>query len=343
MPRRETGFHTGVQGLRGLCALAMMFAHFEAIYQRSFMPPGDGLIRDIAACLGNSVLLFFIISGFVVPGSLLRHATIGRFLVDRALRIMPLFLTLHLVVFVLGPWFGYKWLASAPPSELTMLFVTNATMTAFPLGLPLLQQNSWTLSYEWGFYFVIAIGYMALMVGRPYLLAALILLSAVFCLIHPVCFYFAIGLGCVAYPPRLRLPRYAEIILLPVAILAFYYMAEDVSRWLSAPLAVIIFAATLTPGTLTHRLLSLPAMQYFGKISYSIYLVHPFVIFAINTTGLRLFPAGVPTYAAFALCSAIAVPLTILASDFTYRLLEVRLRRWITGRLVAPQPMMRAG
>ena len=52
---------------------------------------------------GHGVELFFMISGFLIPASLVRHASVGKFFYDRALRILPVFVVLHLVLFVAGP------------------------------------------------------------------------------------------------------------------------------------------------------------------------------------------------------------------------------------------------
>ena len=58
---------------------------------------------------GHGVELFFMISGFLIPASLVRHGSFWKFIRDRVMRIMPVFGVLHLLLFIVGPIVGYKF------------------------------------------------------------------------------------------------------------------------------------------------------------------------------------------------------------------------------------------
>ena len=154
-------FYPSIQGLRGFAALSVFCLHLYLMaLHGEFFPHILPAIEVAWSTLGHGVGLFFIISGFVIPASLVRHGNLHRFIADRLLRIMPLFVLLHLAVFIVGPFIGYKWMRNIGLPYYIELFLTNLTFTALPLGLPLAQQNSWTLSYEWCFYLLVGIAWL---------------------------------------------------------------------------------------------------------------------------------------------------------------------------------------
>jgi peptidoglycan/LPS O-acetylase OafA/YrhL len=88
------------------------------------------------------VLLFFLVSGYVIPMSLERHGSLRRFWVGRLSRIYPAYLATIAVVVAVGGWRGG--------------LLGHATMLVDPLGLRGAVRVFWTLSYEMIFYLVVA-------------------------------------------------------------------------------------------------------------------------------------------------------------------------------------------
>jgi len=70
-----------------------------------------------------------------------------------------------------------------------------------------------------------------------------------------------------------------------------------------------------------------------GKISYSLYLVHPFVLFPLQLAGLKLVAIGVDRWVLWAAFIGLGLVLSLIASAISYELIEVRLRRLIDGSL----------
>jgi peptidoglycan/LPS O-acetylase OafA/YrhL len=186
----EQRYFASVQGMRGISALSVLVVHIYLMaLHGGFFPPVPAWVAAALSTFGNGVALFFIISGFVIPASLFRHGNVTRFMIDRVLRIMPVFLAIHFLVFALGPLIGYKWLEGIGAAEYWKLFLTNMTFTALPLGLPLAQQNSWTLTYEWGFYLLVSLMWALLfLTNRRWLMGVVIVATAVgICIAFPVC------------------------------------------------------------------------------------------------------------------------------------------------------------
>jgi peptidoglycan/LPS O-acetylase OafA/YrhL len=110
------------------------------------------------------VLLFFLVSGYVIPMSLERHGSLRRFWIGRLFRIYPAYLATIAVVMVLAlaglgtlPW-------SLRADPLTGV-LAHATMLGDLLGLRGLVRVFWTLAYEMIFYLVVA-GLFALRLHR---------------------------------------------------------------------------------------------------------------------------------------------------------------------------------
>jgi peptidoglycan/LPS O-acetylase OafA/YrhL len=97
------------------------------------------------------VMLFFIVSGFIIPASLERRGSLVEFWIGRFFRLVPLFWLLSATVVLLWSldllslpfWiFNYPWV---------VLFGNATLMTNF-VGSPHLLAPAWTLPYEICFY-----------------------------------------------------------------------------------------------------------------------------------------------------------------------------------------------
>jgi peptidoglycan/LPS O-acetylase OafA/YrhL len=73
--------------------------------------------------------------------------------------------------------------------------------------------------------------------------------------------------------------------------------------------------------------LSAPSLQYLGKISYSLYLVHPFALFPLQVIGANLAGRGVDLWLLSAAFATLGLVLSLIAGGISYELFEVRFRR----------------
>jgi peptidoglycan/LPS O-acetylase OafA/YrhL len=135
-----------LDALRGIAALCVVYAHFgtrvlptlhTAVY--SMFDPGL-----------YGVLVFFLVSGYIVPASLERKGSLRSFWVSRLFRLFPLFAFSIGAVLVLY-WLGYASVRDAndnvTASVLSHLFMLNEL-----LGQTNIIVVLWTLSYEMAFY-----------------------------------------------------------------------------------------------------------------------------------------------------------------------------------------------
>src|SRR5690348_1297249 len=92
----EKDFLPSIQGLRGVAALSVLIVHlYDMPLLARFLPRVPAWFHNTINMGGHGVELFFMISGFLIPASLVRHASVSKFLYDRALRILPVFVVLH--------------------------------------------------------------------------------------------------------------------------------------------------------------------------------------------------------------------------------------------------------
>jgi peptidoglycan/LPS O-acetylase OafA/YrhL len=138
--------------LRGYAALVVTLHH--ATYY--FVPrTRAALMVDWFDPGRYGVLVFFLVSGYIVPVSLERHGQIRRFWINRLLRIYPLLAVACLITllpFVLGVRGLRAGLEEYDPGTAVL---AHLTMLQDVLGVPSVINVLWTLSYEMAFYLLI--------------------------------------------------------------------------------------------------------------------------------------------------------------------------------------------
>ena len=141
-----------LDALRGYAALTVVCFHLS--------PQVIGLDRHLAIMryldLGKyGVLLFFLVSGYVIPMSLERHGSLRRFWIGRLCRIYPAYLAAIVLVAVLTAAGLMNWQASLR-AETTTGVLAHLTMMADLVGVRGAVRVFWTLSYEMTFYLIVA-------------------------------------------------------------------------------------------------------------------------------------------------------------------------------------------
>lgn len=329
------GFLPSIQGLRGLAALTVVFAHLYAMPMLAgFLPALPLWVQRTFQTGGHGVELFFMISGFLIPASLMRHGQVSKFMYDRCLRILPVFVVLHLIVFTLGPIVGYKFFKGIDLGTYVELFLVNLVFLPDALGLPIAQQNAWTLSYEWAFYIWFAAIFLASRAGSRLAIVSLALVAVAAVAYRPNTAFFGIGILCGMASVRLPLRGISGSIAAVACFVLMFGLLEYVSVWLALIPGIALFAMALTPDSWFAGLARVRSLQYVGKISYSLYLVHPFVLFPLQVIGRKLFDLGVNAWALWCGFAVIGVALSLAASALSYELIEVRLRTAV-DRLLA--------
>jgi peptidoglycan/LPS O-acetylase OafA/YrhL len=138
-----------LDALRGIAALCVVYDHFGA---RVLLGVHTAVISFFDPGL-YGVLVFFLISGYIVPASLERRGSVRTFWVSRVFRLFPLFAVAIAITLVLNA----AGLASlrgtsqdTPAAVLSHLFMLNDLLGGSNLIVVI-----WTLSYEMVFYLVL--------------------------------------------------------------------------------------------------------------------------------------------------------------------------------------------
>ncbi|MER6583387.1 acyltransferase [Nonomuraea sp. NPDC001023] len=142
--RPEASRLAWLDALRGIGALAVVGEHLTTWA----MP----WLRPTFFNLGvYGVLVFFLVSGYIIPSSLERHGDVRAFWIGRPFRLYPLYLAVIAVVLALSWWIPVRAEVSRDASSAA----AHATMLLDVVGVAGVMNTMWTLSYEMVFYLMV--------------------------------------------------------------------------------------------------------------------------------------------------------------------------------------------
>lgn len=347
--------------LRGVAALGVALFHIDVcLYYREM---GTLLPKAASGVIANGYLwvdLFFILSGYVIYHAYRERLSTGRFGARvatfyraRFVRIYPLHLALTALLVVATTVAGALW-----PMLKDGSWETYFAWSALPSNLLLthaMNQHSylswnivsWSIAAEWWCY-AAALLAVPLMVrfGRWSGAACIAAGGAVL-----VGLYLGLGRGTLditydfgivrclgGFLIGLGLYQICRIDASILARLADGLAAASLAGLVAVmhvggldlvaiPLFAVLVAALGASGGWMHRWFSTPILQYLGRISYSIYLVHGLVFlgfwYAAPALGWRM-----QTPVEAWLFAAAFLGLTIAGAALTYRLIEAPSLKW---------------
>lgn len=352
-----------LDGFRGAAFLLVFVRHYSLsshTHSRAMH-----LIGAIGEAGWVGVDLFFTLSGFLITGILLDtrdHPHYFRnFYARRSLRIFPLYYGLFFVLLLLTPFLHLHWRLG----HVAYLFYAgnlaynlDPTLSLIKPGAELL--HFWSLAVEEQFYLVWPLTIL-LIRSRAALLRTCFALSLASLLLRCLLVRWSLGSGSEwAYA---ELPTHMDG-LLAGALAAIWFRTVPLgklvarARWilplasvlligiiilsrsgnfnslgmttLGYPLLATVFSCmllmALQPGTLASRIGSLPALRFFGKYSYGMYVFH--LVFSPFTS--RLQPVLQARLHSIVLGGLLYVGLiflgTILISVLSFNLYE---KRWL--------------
>ncbi|MFH7597634.1 acyltransferase [Streptomyces racemochromogenes] len=139
-----------LDALRGLAALVVALHHFGVL---GMLPSGQSAARNFDLGLFG-VMLFFIVSGYIIPASLERRGDVRGFWIGRFFRIHPaLVVTLVVALLVLPAGDGAVRLLRTGDDAASLL--ANGLLLQDVLGVTNGMNVTWTLCYEMVFYFFV--------------------------------------------------------------------------------------------------------------------------------------------------------------------------------------------
>lgn len=335
-PARDNRIHQ-IDALRGIAAVLVAFIfhqHYLTGIYRSGPLMGLPVFTWLHKYGYTMVDLFFVISGFIFCHVYLRGgamtAKAGDFAVARLARLYPLHLV-TLIAAALVLHFGN-------PVGMDHL---KTDSWHFLLNLLMLQESglndghnfnmpAWSISVEIYCYIVFYFLATRFPTKLPWISAAIVIAAILATrgnvafidhIARGLCGFFA---GVLTY--RLRDTRWW--ILVPLAILPFVFFKqiEPGSR------AAILGATAYPALVLLSRHLSFlgaQTLQWLGSRSYSIYLIHAPVFWALNVMAFDGQKLSKPVAGVAIL---FAIPCVLALSDLSYRCFEEPLRKWFRAR-----------
>jgi peptidoglycan/LPS O-acetylase OafA/YrhL len=322
-----------LDGLRGFLAMGVFFHHCAV--SRVYFETGTWNLpsSEFYSLLGPvSVSMFFMITGFLFWDKAIRNQAQLRPVVlykGRFLRIAPLyFFSVILILLVVAYRSGFHIEKSDDifPSILRALSVGLFTFLSLN-GISVNSINAgvlWTLSYEWQFY--LALPFMCWFATRKrFVPFALVLLAL--CWRYPQYFRVTFLAGMLAsYLCRMESLRnlLMKKWISPVCLAALFTCFSHpvvAHPSLRTTLLSFLFLA-IACGNDMFGLLTRPCSKYLGTISYSVYLLHGFVLLFVLHAANTLCPLkSCNPYGYWAICGCAGL-LVVVSCGMTYRWIE---------------------
>jgi peptidoglycan/LPS O-acetylase OafA/YrhL len=307
-------FFNGLNELRALAALAVLFHHVE-LYKFNQGTPSlyriNGLITEFIDSLGkNGVMLFFVLSGFLITYLLILEKeenskiNIKQFYLRRILRIWPLFYIILIIGFFVLPMFYYSF-----PDFFSNQNHFNSLIINLKYGFNIIMfglflsnfsggiygnvagaSQSWSVSVEEQFYLIWPIVVSIFFKQLKLLLVFIVVVGFLFREI----LNFEILYKLFAY-------TYIDVLAFGALMAVFYkkysnYVVSILSRnyirvllvllilihlfyGVSVTSKAIVFALTIVMVTTFNS--KLKVLDYLGKLSYGIYMYHPLIMYLV--------------------------------------------------------------
>lgn len=332
-----------LDGIRGLGMSAVMVAHLAQYAGLSDSPVDNAMMKSLLRG-GYAVIMFFVLSGFLITGSLLdtkdRPRYFRNFYARRSLRIFPLYFgVLALVMLVIPAVFPVSetYRVQTQQQGWYWVYLTNIGITIHDWEKFQYFGHFWTLATEEQFYLVWP--FVVLALGRVRLKQLCVVCLGLGLVVRIALLTWvneasadvllpanldSLALGALlairaregrGFPLR-RLVRVALVApfafaslpvwsaLLPSLNHVFWALMPTVTM---LGFAGVMMAAVFAPaGSTLHRVTTWRPAMFLGTISYGIYVFHQPVIFLV-VRGLRLDAQDVPALGSWHLPGLVVV------------------------------------
>ena len=329
---RSSSRYGFIDAIRGIAACLVMLQH--SLYQSGFLgnwPSATltGFIPNWLELGETGVVAFFLVSGFVIPLSLEKTDNFRLFWIHRALRIYPLYLAIFALTFAV------RW--GGDIASIRTFFLDAGAHLLF-LQEYLKQEEfvggSWTLSLEMIWYIGLSSLFLlslnrktTLLVGLTVIVSVMAQLACanglhlpmgrlsmlVCCVLGLVCYRHECGAISQKTFVTLFVILVSTIVLNIFVGLQLFPSAnptasfkEAIDSWALAGAVFFVPYFMRRTALWTHSIFG-----FLGRISYSIYLLHPVVLYLLWLAGI----SGIALI-------GIVFSVTIAASVLTYRFIE---------------------
>jgi peptidoglycan/LPS O-acetylase OafA/YrhL len=305
-------YHENLDGLRGISAMMIVVFHFYTIkggfYSDVFWARDNSFWRQVTSMTQHGVSLFFVLSGFLITRILLKAKSedhyLQTFYLKRLLRIAPLYYLFLIIWFYVLPLLLGESITPVRDQLPGFLYVQNI-WTTFNIHQSA-PGHFWSLAIEEHFYLawpmvvyfmpfrklpqvigitigsVIIINYAMVCLGydtHDFTLTRVdqILMGALLCTWEA---------GRVVRRRRSKYGKLEILLLIPLLVLIYAISAQvviirEILKYTiigAIFLVLIAYVLTIERSSPLNKILTNAPMQYFGRISYGIYVWHPLVL-----------------------------------------------------------------
>lgn len=300
-----------MEGLRGFAVFLVFLVHYVSLIEPWITAnPDFSLFTTSLHTMGSAgVDLFFVLSGYLIYGSLLkRRQQFIRFMSRRIQRIYPAFLAVFTVYIVLS--FVFPAENKIPSQTIPALIYLLQSLLLLPGLFPIepMITVAWSLSYEM-FYYVALPGVIAVLglrerraVWRTTFFLGIALLTAIYCAVfggHIRLIMFISGIVLYEAMNDRRVPSPSGSIGLIALILGLFGMLIPIEGSVGFVLKISILFVTFfilclscfrQPAAWLARGFSWTPLRWLGNMSYSYYLLHGLTLKAGFLALATLFP-----------------------------------------------------
>lgn len=321
-----------IQYLRGIAALLVVLRHISFKDNQY----GSGLFNFTIGDIG--VDIFFVISGFIMYYMMSEKKNGFRmiivFLKHRIIRVIPLYWALTSFGFLVYLLIPNSFSRTESPSILGSYFLLPNT--------EILLDPAWTLSYEFYFYFIFSIGLLFIRSRILIIVSVLFILSLIgfimeidkdnrilLFLTNSLLLEFLYGILISYIFLKIKLEKQKRLIFSGIAFCLFIllvimydmgYKSELRGLDLGLPSMFLVFSFVLLENEIKKY--KLIFLEMLGNASYSLYLVHAFVLAVMGVIYRKL---GIESLLIESIYLIFMLIVSLLIGYLTYIFIEQKL------------------
>ncbi len=265
-----------LDSLRAFAALSVCLYHFVCTTTGYIT---TDWILNVFSVGKFGVQLFFVISGFVIPWAMFvagfKFSDFFKFLLKRLARLEPPYIFSILIALGLL-YLREKLLGSTNDHmeiSLKQVFLHFGYLIPFFESYKWLNQVYWTLAIEFQYYFFIALLFIPLIKSsflyRLLMYVAIVALSFIAGEKFLPYWLPVFSLGIILFLFKAKFIEQKEYYLVSFLLICFCFYKY--------PIASVVFSLIPVVLILFYSNIKVIGLDFFGKMSYSIYLVHPLI------------------------------------------------------------------
>jgi len=326
-----------LDGLRGLLATFVFFHHsmiwYFYIQDGVWQSPPSSLFYYFGS---GSVIMFFMITAFLFFSKITTNAHSKEFdwlrlYVSRFLRITPLYLFAVIIMFA---FVAYETdfilvddIAELRENAIHWLFFGLLSLQDLNgiSGMLIFAGVIWTLPNEWGFYFLLPIWGLLYRIKTPKILYFIAILGIFFAAKNKIYLPFFLGMVSVylyqfKFVQTLAKRPIGSFVVIASCSIPILLTLDPID-WRAQVLLLVAFTLIIAGNNL-FGLLSARPLRRLGDISFSIYLLHPLVLYCTWKFILGMERSKQLSPGEYIVIVFILTPILISIAFFTFRWIE---------------------